>query len=442
MSDNTARSAEARHVLRNPRFWLGPIIVVAGVMSLLAAMYLGGILNPEKDLHDFPIALVNQDEGDTIPDATGGGRHENFGDQIAQGLKDGIPKDKIDLREIGISEAQREMRTGNLYGAIVIPSDFTKRLAILGQASVVPGDVEKPTITVNTNPRAGTFASAVTERIADQALTKVNATVGQQLTDQVNKTLSAGPQPTPLAGASRLTLAEPVNVLTVEYHPLPDGTGNGLSAFYYALLLVFAGFTGAMIVNALVDSMLGFAPTEFGPWYVARQTVGISRFRTLLLKWLIMVVIGHLVSGLYMLIGSLIGMPIERGLALYEYGAFAISAVGITASSVIAAFGSAGLLINLIFFIVLGLPSAGATIPIEAAPRMFEYLSRFEPMRQIFVGIRAILYFDASGNAGLIEACWMTLLGLAVGVVLGAAATIVYDRRGLHRVPKQELPVN
>ncbi|EUA91800.1 conserved transmembrane domain protein [Mycobacterium ulcerans str. Harvey] len=49
------------------------------------------------------------------------------------------------------------------------------------------------------------------------------------------------------------------------YNPLPNGTGNGLSAFYYALLLLLAGFTGSIVVSTLVDSLLGYVPAEFGP---------------------------------------------------------------------------------------------------------------------------------------------------------------------------------
>jgi len=60
-------------------------------MALLGFGYLYSILEPADHLHDFPIAHV--------------------------------------------------------YGAIAIPSDFPKRLVILGTASVVPGDVEKPVLT-------------------------------------------------------------------------------------------------------------------------------------------------------------------------------------------------------------------------------------------------------------------------------------------------------
>lgn len=426
-------------ILRRPLFWLAPIAAVTLLMSVLAALYMGGMIDPRNSLHHFPIALVNQDVGDTLPGAAPGDR-KNFGNEIAAGLIEGLDPEEFDLRQIGIAQAQSQLDSGDIYGAIVIPSDFTKRTSILAQASVVPGDVEQPVITVYTNPRAGTVGASIVEAVGDKALGSVNDTMGEQLVATVTERLATTSPDLQLSGASRLLLDNPVNVRTVEHNPLPDGTGFGLSAFYYALLIVLAGFTGAMVVNVLVDGMLGFAPTEFGPLYVHNESSGFSRFQTLLVKWLIMLVLGLIVSALYVWISTALGMPSPNSLALWEFGAFAITAVGVTAVSVMAAFGTTGLIINLLIFIVLGLPSSGGTIPIEATPRLFAWLAQFEPMHQIYLGLRSILYFGSPSDAGLIHAIWMTLLGMSIGLIFGTVTTRFYDRQGLHRShrPKAE----
>lgn len=415
--------------LNNPRLmqlrlWLMPIVVVTLLMSLLGTLYLAYVLDPQKNLHGFPVALVNQDVGDTL-----NGQFQNAGKQLADGIIAGVPNDKIDLRVVGIGEAQTEMSLGQTYGTIVIPGDFTKRLAILGAAGIVPGDVERPMVTVQTNPRVGTYATAIMQRIADEALAQANTKVGQQLTDLVKGQIGD----TPLTGASRLTLAQPINVVTAPFHPLPDGTGQGLSAFFYTLLLLLAGFTGAMSINTMTDATLGFTPSEYGPWYTHFPATPISRFRTLLAKWGIMFIVANVVSATYVIIGHALGMPIEKPLALFFFGAFAILAVGVTALSVLAAVGTAGLLVNLILFIVLGLPSCGGTVPIEAVPRYISWLAHFEPMHQVFLGVRSILYLNADLDAGLLRACWMTLMGLVIGLAIGSAVTLFYDRKGLHR---------
>src|SRR5699024_5719089 len=44
-------------------FWVAPTLVVVILASLLGAAYLGGNVNPRKNLHGFPVAIVNADRG-------------------------------------------------------------------------------------------------------------------------------------------------------------------------------------------------------------------------------------------------------------------------------------------------------------------------------------------------------------------------------------------
>jgi hypothetical protein len=62
------------------------------------------------------------------------------------------------------------------------------------------------------------------------------------------------------------------------------------------------------------------------------------------------------------------------------------------------------------------------------------FLANFEPLRQILDGVRAILYFDAKGAAGLTRAWVATAIGLVFWVSLGALVTIWYDRKGMYRM--------
>ncbi|MBF6179347.1 DUF3533 domain-containing protein [Nocardia otitidiscaviarum] len=420
--------------------WGFPIIVVTLLASLLGVMYLDYVVDPEENLHDFPIALVNQDVGDTIG-APGQEKQVNFGDQVAAGLREAVPADKIDLRELGIGEAQLQMQQAQVYGTIIIPSDFSKRLGILGVGSVVPGDISKPVITLQTNPRTGAFATAITQKFGEEALSQVQTQVGKQLTEQVNAQLAPPPDGPPapeLTAATRVALAEPLNIVVEQYRPLPNGSGEGLTAFFYSLLLLLVGMVGAMIIHQLIDSALGFLPTEWGPWYVHFPRAPISRTRTLLLKWAAVSVMAVAVSAALLGIGAALGMPIDKPLLLFIYGAFVIIAVGFTCTSVLAAVGTAGLIVNLIIFIILGLPSSGGTVPIEATPKYFGWLANFEPMHQVFLGTRAILYFNGSGVAGLTRGVWMAALGLAIGVVFGLLITRFYDHKGLERKPVEK----
>lgn len=423
-------------ILRSPRFWLTPVVIVGFVMGLLAALYMGGILNPQDNIHDFPIALVNDDAGATVPAPPGSPNpsptQQNLGAEIASGLIAKVPKSQVDLQTMDLAEAQDKMNAGTLYGAIVIPSNFTTQTLGLATAAAQGAPITKPTITAYTNPRAGGISVAITEGITGTALETVNSTLAKQIAAMTSEELTRVGAP-PLTGPASFVLTEPIAVKTVQFSPLPDGSGFGLSAFYYSLLLILAGFTGATIVNSIVDGMLGFSATEVGPKVMAARRTRMTRFQVLLVKWASIVFMATAISGLYIGVCTLLSMSIPNALYLWLYGVLAISAVGISAMSVMAAVGNIGMVINLIIFVILDLPSSGGTFPLEASPPSYGFLALFEPMRQVFLGVSSIVYFDARFDAGLARALIMTVIGLLIGVVLGLLATRYYDRKGLTR---------
>ena len=404
--------------IRTVRFWALPIVVTLALMSALCALYLGGILNPSTNLRHFPIAVVNEDAGP-------------FGTQIADGLVSGLDKNKFDVRVVSHDEAQRLLDTARAYGELLIPPTFSSSLREFGASAVTPSHAARPSVTISTNPRAGTLGSSIAGQTLTQAMAVANGKVGQQLTADV----AAETGGASLTGASALGLAGPIDVKANVYNALPNGTGNGLSAFYYALLLLLAGFTGSVVVSTLVDALLGYVPAEWGPVYRFSEQVRISRFQTLVVKWLMMVLLALLTSVVYLAIAHGLGMPIPLGWQLWAYGVFAIIAVGVTSSSLLSVLGSMGLMVSMLIFVILGLPSAGATVPLEATPPFFRWLAEFEPMHQVFLGVRSLLYLNGRADAGLSQALWMTAVGLVIGLLLGAIVTQVYDRKGFHRVP-------
>jgi len=419
-----AQDGAARWGLANPkatrtvRFWAVPIVITLVVLAALAAFYLGGILNPMTNLRHFPIAVVNEDAGPT-------------GAQVLKGLLSNFDKDDAyDVRVLSHDEAKRQLDTAQIYGVAVIPPNFSSKLQAYAKSAVDPGRVERPVIVVSTNPRAGTLGANIAGQTLTRAITLVDRLVGQRLSQEVAQQLGNKPMP----AAVTLMLGNPIEVQSAMHNALPDGTGNGLSAFYYALLLLLAGFTGSIVISMLADSMLGFVPAEFGPAYRFAEQVQISRLRALYIKWALMIVLAVLASGTYLLVAAKLGMPIQHAVPLWLYGAFAIAAVGITSTSLIAILGALGLLVSIFVFVIIGLPSAGATVPLQAAPQFFGWLANFEPMHQVFLGTRALLYFDGRADAGLSRALIMTAIGLVIGLLLGAVITYLYDRRGYQRI--------
>ncbi|MEU3010246.1 hypothetical protein [Nocardia asteroides] len=103
-------SAEGSNAPRlSARSGIAPGVVIVLLMSLLATAYLGNAVSPEKHLHGFPIAMVNQDDGDTL-----GGKPTKVGTQITEAFQREVPAEEIDLQVVGVDEAQRLLRSGKV----------------------------------------------------------------------------------------------------------------------------------------------------------------------------------------------------------------------------------------------------------------------------------------------------------------------------------------
>jgi YhgE/Pip-like protein len=387
----------ASHVLRAPSAWVPPLVLVALLVLVMTLVYFGSVVNPTGHLHGLPVAVVNGDAGATV-----GGRHVNLGDRIAAALT-GAPAitSKLALRTATMPEATARMDVGKEFAAVVVPSGLTA--ALLSRSKTAP------TIELLTNPRAGNLGVTLATGVLNPALDEI-----------------------------RQRLPGPVAVTVVPYRPLPSHTALGLSAFYISLLTIFCGFLGAVVVHASVDAVLGYAPTEIGPLWRQRPLVKISRWQTLLAKWAIAVPLALVLTGIMLGAAVLIlGMDDPHFWELWVLAWFAATVVAIGTLVLFAALGTLGQLAALLVFIYLALASSGGTVPLQALSGVFRFLANFEPLRQVLDGVRAILYFDARGDAGLTRAFVATSLGLVFWLVLGTLVTISYDRRGLDRLPPE-----
>ncbi len=396
---------------RTVRFWALPILGTLALLSALSAFYLGGTLQPMTNLRHFPVAIINEDAGPT-------------GAQVVKGLLAGFDHDAYDVRVLDPDQAKKQLDNAQVYGVTVIPPNFSSKLQAYAKSAITPGRVERAVIVVSTNPRAGTLGASIAGQTLQREVALIDQRVGQRLSQEIAEQTGKKPEP----GAVALMLANPVEVKSTVHNALPNGTGNGLSAFYYALLLLLAGFIGSIVVSLSVNSMLGIAPTEFRPAYPRSDNV--SRFRSLLIKWTMIAVVALLTSAACVLIGANLGMPIQNSVALWLFGAFAILAVGVASTSLIAAMGAVGVVVSLFVFVILGIPTAGATVPLEATPAWFEWLARFEPLHQVFVGARSMLYLGGRADAGLSQSLTWSAAGLLISVLFGAFVTRLYDRRG------------
>jgi uncharacterized phage infection (PIP) family protein YhgE len=124
---------------------------------------------------------------------------------------------------------------------------------------------------------------------------------------------------------------------------------------------------------------------------------------------------------------------------LWLFSAFAAIVIALGTLVFFAALGTLGQLLALIVFVYLALASSGGTVPLQALSGFYRFVANFEPLRQILDGVRAILYFDAAGDAGLARGLTLTAIGLVFWVIAGVAITKWYDHRGLDRMQPELL---
>jgi YhgE/Pip-like protein len=414
----------ASRLLRIRAIWVSTLLIGSVIVAIIAAFYIGSVVNPQAHLRGLPVAVVNQDLGATV-----GSRHLDVGQQVEAGL---LANPRVStwlhLQVSTLPQAEQAMDRDGLYATLVIPPDFTASLLNVSGLHVAGAAATGlPQAQILTSQRAGTVGASLASGIFQQALAVASHQIGKQLT-----ALTPASAPT---GATRALLTNPVTVTTTQYRPLPANAALGLSAFYVALLTLMSGFLGGTIVNSAVDSALGYATNEMGPRWRQRQPVPINRWQTLLIKWPIVVVLTAVMTAVMIAVAAGgLGMDTPYPGLLWAYAWLCAASVGIGVIALFAVAGNFGQLIGLVVFVYAGLASAGGTVPIEALPGVLRLLSYVEPLRQVLAGTRSILYFNAQGAAGLTRGTVAAAAGLVCWLVLGTVIVKWYDRRHWYRI--------
>lgn len=473
------RARKTRRPYSTVSFWILPMIAIAVVGMLGTALYLGGLSSPAKHFKDFPIALVNLDTGATVPTSDGKTKHQNLGGRIADEFANRAGEDdQIDLRRVSWNEAKAQLDRGEVYAAVVIPRNFSAETTSLVEGTLTQKEATQPHITLFTEPQAGSIGTRLATEAVEPGITEASKRIGEELTaslpraeqqahDRVLAQLRAGQQEqseelarsaaqggpqvqqfaqqvqqaqegsaeriaeklSPTASSdSRALLADPVKLETTAHRGLQEGTALGMGAFYYSILLIVVGLSGSVALNVLMDGRLGLAPMELGPSFKDHPRRTLGRLSALFMKWATFTVAAAPTSALMMWMASLVEVPLPHGWLLFLVGWLALSTVSAVVLTLITLGGSAGMLLSMIYLVFMGLPSAGAVIPLQAVPEFFRAIAPIEPLHHIYLAVRAVLYFDADPYAGLQEGVIALAVILTVMLVIGALGGLLYDR--------------
>jgi ABC-type multidrug transport system permease subunit len=407
----------ARELLRQKVVWVPPIAIGVVLIGLMTALYIGSAVDPIDHMEGLPVSLVQGDQGAEGP----AGLKVNLGRSLERGLLNSPEvSTKLAIHVESMAAAEDRMDRGASYATLVVPPGFTEQaLGLISVPGINPARPGLPTVELLTNQRAGTEGASLAAGVLTPALGVASETLGKRL-------LKEAPRDDAITEAA---LADPVKVAAGQYRPLPPKAALGLSAFYIALLMMMCGFIGATIVNAALDGVLGFAPTEIGPkWMMARPAL-ISRFQTLIAKWTVAAVLTGLLTAIVLLVAiGIFDLDAPDPLLLWVYGWFGAATVAVGTLALFAVLGTPGQLVALLLFVYLGLASAGGTVPIQALPDAFAAVSHADPLRQILGGVRSILYLEARADAGLAEGAIATAIGLIFWLCFGAFFARRYDR--------------
>ena len=410
-------------------------MLVCGLFFLLAFMYLGGTADPQSHARYIPVAVVDEDRGASLETPVGP-RRLDVGAQITAGLLQNNDWKRIRLHVVDPDRAEEGLRDGSYFGAIRMPADLSQRVVDLVEAAATEqGDAGPPPaaagITLEYSPRVSIVSGQVMQTMGEAMRDSFHERMGDRILAD-SRMLAEAEGRTVGAGAA-LALQDPVGIDVRAWNPLPDGVSNASLPMFYALIVVLAGFTGAMIISALLDARLGFIPLEIGPLALHVHVAPFGRLQTLARKWVVTAVTAPLVSGLTLLVAHVIGVTGYDPWHMFWFSNLVIVAVGVCAHTIIAAIGNAGLLVNLVVFVVLGIPTSGGATPTQMLPDVFIAIGTLQPMHQAYLGLRSIMFFDSSWEAGLGHAVWVLGAWAVAGIVVGVVVTLVYERMGMRR---------
>jgi hypothetical protein len=314
------------------RAWLMPVLLVVGLAAILPTIYLAGTVDPQRHLTDMPVGLVVEPQSGAAP--------RNVADGVAAAIEAGTGK-TLAITRMTHDELATAMDHDRVAGAVVIPADFDTSIA-----SLFPGASRStvPIVTIVTNAGDGGLSSGLLTGNLTPVLRRVADGLGKQLLQDAARS--------ELPAANAALLSQPFDTASRAYEPLPDHAGMGMSAFYFSLVLVLVAFIGASLTNPLVDSALGFMPSELGPLVARQPYTAVSRRRTFLAKVAILVTAAPLAALAIQLVAAAFGVTVGEPITLWLYSTAVIAAIGTSALAVFAVFGSGiGSLVNTLFFV-------------------------------------------------------------------------------------------
>lgn len=347
------------------------IIAVFLVILLLGIAQLGSTVNPVPK--NLPVLLVQMDAGEKLPT----GQDMNFGKLIQDKITAAPAADTVSPLKWTTMASEQEaidaMDREEAYAAIVIPADFSHKLA-----SLVSPQPTASALTLYVNQGMNNTAATMASGVLNQILNGVNGQVREQLLAQVSQKGGT------LTVDQTKAFAAPIIVTSKNVNPVSTSSANGSAPVVLTQLAWF----GAMVTTLLLFMAAGKA-TQTGS---RSHRFGIQ--------------VSQLLSGLVITAASAGSILLVAGqwlgLSIPDYGKIGLFlilvgfAFFLLQTAVVSWLGLKGVpLFVLVFF--FGAPVL--SLPPELLPSFsHDWLYSWLPLRFSAEGLRDLFYFGKDLN--------------------------------------------
>ena len=362
-------------------------LVTFVIMPIFMMVMTGYVFPNQNVLKNAPLGVVNLDQGP-------------LGAQIILGLNQASPGQGEKLLKLAYlkdeAEADQEIKDQIINGAIVIPADFSSKIAAGQQATIT-------TITDQSNPQISLMISGT--------LDKLMSDISNQMATKKVETLIPG-------------VADPqgvINPFVVETKGIIPGNPN-----YFEFMA-----PGIMAMVIMMAAMIGLAGSVSRERELGTMdgilSAPISRLSVVVGKSFALGVRGLLQAALTLILAVLLFGVVVHGnlgivILLLILTVFSFIGIGLIISAVSSDQETAMTIMMTVMFPMMFL--SGAFFPVQQMPMVLQWISKVIPLTYSVEALRKCIVLG-TGLSGMTTEVWVML---AFGAVFLAIAIPVFSR--------------
>jgi len=374
-------------LLKQKILWIGGAAVFVALIIFGLAM-MGSVLGAKAKA--LPVALVVLDQPLDLP----------TGEKIALGelVKQKVTElDQLPINWITMdseSDVQVELEAQNVYGALIIPADFSRGVLSIQSPSPVPSTIKQ-----YLNEGMNSQAASAVKTMLNQMMDMMQSEISQNLLSQI------GEQAEQLPIHTAKALLTPFHIEEIVVHAVGSNNGNGTAPNI---------LTQVIWIGSLICSIFLFLAVRN-----CRQTTD-RRFAVVAVQLIVGLVLTAAASGFTVwMANTWYGMHISNPLHVWLFLWLVAAAFFLLQSALLSwiGFPAIGLLVLLLFF---SLPLLNMA-PEFMSQTTQDWLYSWTPLRYAAAGLRTIMYYGGEGMSLAYRVMWW-IAAVAAVVLLASSA--------------------